>query len=299
MSVGLLGEGGTFLWRCRLFVRIVLSACVGGKLVIRKCDMCRSLHRVLSSFVCHAFRANMFCFSIFCDFFLCGGSLVVCFFFICFRNLLEDTRIEDLLRYTSLPETARLQFWTASLRLWCQRQAIRHSTKSEHRVYLWRSHDAALHPFPTHRKLILKKTKVTTINKLATANSARAALFSVSETHLRFQCRYRPTSFQVAQGFHRFTQTVGSPWCQLFRSTSNGPRPAHSGSQGRSQLSVQRADWTSGQCHFHCHLPEACFVCSCDALLRLRHWTKWLKWTSRWSCSPQWQKACRSSATWL
>ena len=167
MSVGLLGEGGTFLWRCRLFVRIVLSACVGGKLVIRKCDMCRSLHRVLSSFVCHAFRANMCCFSIFCDFFcVVVRWLFVSFLFafeICWRTHEMRTccatlRFRKSHAFNFEPPlsdsdvSARQSDTPRSLNIGCTCDDPRRRST---------------HPFPTHRKLILKKTKVTTINKLA------------------------------------------------------------------------------------------------------------------------------------
>ena len=58
-----------------------------------------------------------------------------------------------------------------------------------------------------------------------------------------------------------------SAWREFFLPNREGPRPVHSGPQGKSEQLVQRADWTGDHCHWHClvrlmaHLSNRLYRC--------------------------------------
>merc|ERR1712012_978712 len=59
-----------------------------------------------------------------------------------------------------------------------------------------------------------------------------------------------------ARDLCRYTWTSVCCILRAFRQTGNWPRPMQSGPQGKSELCVQRADWTGDHCQ--CHSPR-CF----------------------------------------
>ena len=83
-------------------------------------------------------------------------------------------------------------------------------------------------------------------------NGFPATLFHNGVTYHHSYDRSGPT-FQDARACAGHTRHFIC-MMRVLRLTGKGPRPLYSGPQGKSDLCVQRADWTSDQCHCHCHL---------------------------------------------
>ena len=80
---------------------------------------------------------------------------------------------------------------------------------------------------PNNRQLNLRNKKTTTANKQTkTATRVFHDALNLSEPHLPFQHRCRPTSFQVARGLSRSTWKNYSCTDRVsYRQPTNGPRP--------------------------------------------------------------------------
>ena len=113
--------------------------------------------------------------------------------------------------------------------------------------------DEDTHLFRMNQKLTPKKTKSATRNPTNPTDRAPATLFNAKKSHLHFQQRHKPTSFQVTRSLNRRMYTQLFLHGANFSPSSEGTRARAFWPFGQVQSFAYRelAGWRSGQCHCH------------------------------------------------